>query len=101
MPRVCWLLLGLCAVLTYRQIPAWASDLELWSRAAVVSPYAPRPAVNVAAQWIQRGEWALAEQWAYRADVLSRAPERVRERDVVRTILSEQYAWIDAFSRSR
>jgi hypothetical protein len=100
MPKVCWLVLGLCAVLTYRQMPAWASDLELWTRAAAVSPLAPRPMVNVAREYIARGQWPEAEVWAHRAEVAIRAPERARERAVVRRILDQQYAWIDAFSPS-
>ena len=101
MPMVCWLVSVVCGALSSRQIPAWASDLELWSRAATHAPLAPRPAVNLAAQYIQRGNWVEAERWATRAERAIRAPERARERNVVRKILDEQYAWIDAFSHSR
>lgn len=99
MTRIGWLVLGICVVLTARQIPVWSSDLALWTQAAQVSPFAPRPAVNLAAQHIQAWRWVEARAWAHQAERLIRVPERDRERDVVRKILDEQYAWIDAFSR--
>lgn len=99
--KVGWLWLGLCAVLTARQVPIWSSDLALWSQATTVSPLKPRPAVNVAAQYIQAGEWDKARWWVYRAERLIRDDRRAHERDVVRKILDEQDRWIDAFSPSR
>lgn len=94
-------MLGLWAVLTYRQIPTWASDLALWERAAVVNPTAVRPAVNVAAQHVLAGRVEQAQWWIAHARVLLRAPERAFERAAVLEILDRQETWIDAFSVSR
>lgn len=99
MTTVGWLVLGLCVVLTHLQIPVWSSDLALWHQAAYVSPLAPRAAVNLAAQYIHAGRWLEAQAWAHQAERLIRPSVRDRERDVVRKILDDQYAWIDAFSR--
>lgn len=101
MSRIGWLVVGLCAVLSHRQIPIWSSDLALWTQAASVSPSAPRPLVNLAAQHIVAGRWDEARVWVNRAERAIRDDRRRHERDVVRRILDDQHAWIDAFSPSR
>lgn len=96
-----WLLVGICVLLTHRQIPAWSSDLALWEQAARAHPRAVRPAVNLAAQHLLAQRWASARWWGQHARILVRAQGRERERAVVEQILERQDAWIDAFSPSR
>ena len=101
MPKVCWLVLGLCAVLTYRQVPTWASDQALWSQALSASPTAVRPAVNLAADAIVHGRYDEARWWIAHARVLLVQDGRQRERIPVGQLLDRQELWIDAFSASR
>lgn len=93
-----WLVLGVLAVLTHRQLPRFSSDLALWQAAAAMHPQAPRPAVNVAAQYIVRNEFQHAQWWMERAKVLADHPARAHERDVVYAVIRRQETWISAFS---
>jgi hypothetical protein len=92
-----WLLLGICALLTWRQIPRFADDLALW-RSAAVRSQAVRPAVNLAAQYIVRRDYDLARMWIAEARERVAHPSRARERGPVLVILERQETWIDAFS---
>lgn len=101
MTKLSVLVLGICAVLTYRQIPRFSDDVVLWQAAARVAPLSPRPAVNLAAQYIVRGDYAAAEIWIAHARTLVMPSVRKRERLAVLQVLDRQQSWIDAFSASR
>jgi len=98
---ILWLTLALCAGLTVRQIPVWASDRAVWEQAARTHPTAVRPAVNLAAHYVLARDFEQARYWIAHARQLVRAPGRERERDAVLMILDRQELWIDAFSSSR
>lgn len=94
-----WLLVGLCAIGTYRQIPVWSSDLALWSHAAAVTPDGVRPWVNLSAQLIVSGQFEEARAAMQVARTRVMRPGHERERAVVLEILDRQETWINAFSR--
>lgn len=96
-----WLMLGVCALLTWRQIPRFVDDVSLWRAAAVVTPQAVRPAVNLAAQAILRRDEGAARWWIARARERLAHPSRAHERGPVTALLDRQETWIDAFLRSQ
>jgi hypothetical protein len=88
------IVIGLLAIGTARQIPHFASDAALWSRAVAVHPRLPRPALNYGTQLRKAGRVDEALVWFLRAAETADRSTRAQE---IRAGVAAQLRFLSTF----
>lgn len=67
-------IVGWCVWQTAQQIPAWRSELTLWSHAARMAPFKPRVALNYAGALLGDGQMRAGMRQLARAQAVADLP---------------------------